>query len=129
MEQTSSPILVRHEGEAPSERSACGWRRLLISRQDRGQNVAAWVHTVDIDGVRDHYHKIGAEIYYVLEGQGSVVLDGVEHPLYKGSVVYVPPGVIHGARGRMRVLVIGIPDISPEDQFFPPDSADAPIGR
>lgn len=93
---------------------------MLISRQDREQNVAAWVHTVDIDGAREHYHKTGTEIYYVLEGEGNVVLDGVEHPLYKGSIVHIPPGVVHGARGRMRVLVVGIPDISPEDLFFPP---------
>lgn len=93
---------------------------MLISRQDRDQNVAAWAHTVDIDGAREHYHKIGTEIYYVLEGEGSVVLDGVEHPLYKGSIVHIPPGVVHGAKGRMRVLVIGIPDISPDDLFFPP---------
>jgi quercetin dioxygenase-like cupin family protein len=36
----------------------------------------------------------------------------------KGSIVHIPPGVIHGARGRMRVLVIGVPDIAEDDLFF-----------
>ena len=109
--------LVRHEADVPRERSTCGWRHLLISRQDR--NVAAWVHAVDIDGAEEHFHRVGTEIYYVLEGEGTVVLDGEAHAVSAGSVVHIPPGVVHGARGRMRVLVVGIPDISEEDLFFP----------
>ncbi len=119
MKQTSSSTIVRHEAEVPRERSTCGWRHLLLSRQDRGRDIAAWAHAVDIDGARAHYHKIATEIYYVLEGQGSVVLDGTEHPVDKGSIVHIPPGVVHGAKGRMRVLVIGIPDIGEDDLFFP----------
>jgi mannose-6-phosphate isomerase-like protein (cupin superfamily) len=119
MPQISSATLVRHEADAPRERSTCGWRHLLISRQDRDLDIAAWAHAVDIDGAREHYHKVGTEIYYVLDGEGSVKLDGVEHPVCKGSIVHIPPGVVHGANGRMRVLVIGIPDISEDDLFFP----------
>jgi len=26
---------------------------------------------------------------------------------------------VHGARGRMRVLVVGVPDIAEDDLFFP----------
>jgi quercetin dioxygenase-like cupin family protein len=74
---------------------------------------------VDIDGAREHYHKQATELYYVLEGEGTVILDGHEHPVCKGSLVHIPAGVIHGARGRMRVLVVGIPDISDGDLFFP----------
>ena len=66
---------------------------------------------------------MGTELYYVLDGEGSVMLDGVEHPVRTGSIVHSPPGVVHGARGRMRVLVVGIPDISDEDLFFPDDQA------
>ena len=110
-------LLVRHEGETPRERSTCGWRDLLISRQD--QNVSAWAHAVDIDGARLHYHKRATELYYVLEGEGMVSLDGEEHSVRKGSIVHIPPGVVHGAKGRMRVLVVGIPDISDGDLFFP----------
>jgi quercetin dioxygenase-like cupin family protein len=113
----SGTTLIRHEDSAPRERSTCGWRHLLISRQD--SEVAAWAHAVDIDGARLHYHKIATELYYVLEGGGTVVLDGVEHEVRKGSIVHIPPGVVHGARGRMRVLVVGIPDISEGDLFFP----------
>jgi hypothetical protein len=47
--------LIRHEGEAPRERSTCGWRHLLISRQDAESHPAAWAHVVDIDGARLHF--------------------------------------------------------------------------
>lgn len=114
-----SATLVRHEEESPKERSTCGWRHLLISRQDRDQNVAAWAHAVDIDGAREHYHKRSTELYYVLEGEGTVTLDGVERAVRKGSIVHIPPGVVHGAKGRVRVLVVGIPDIADDDLFFP----------
>lgn len=118
--KTSNPrILVRHEGDSPKERSTCGWRHLLISRQDRDAGVAAWAHAVDIDGARAHFHKRSTELYYVLEGEGTVTLDGVEHAVRKGSLVHIPPGVIHSARGRVRVLVVGIPDIADDDLFFP----------
>ena len=109
--------LVRHEGSVPRERSTCGWRDRLISREDA--DVAAWVHAVDIDSARNHYHKRATELYYVLEGEGVVILDGQEHAVHKGSLVHIPPGVVHGARGRMRVLVTGIPDIADDDIFFP----------
>lgn len=39
-------ILVRHQGQTPRERSTCGWRDRLISRED--SRVAAWAHAVDI---------------------------------------------------------------------------------
>jgi mannose-6-phosphate isomerase-like protein (cupin superfamily) len=116
-ESPSKAALVRHEADAPRERSTCGWRHLLVSRQDT--DVAAWAHAVDIDGACEHYHRRATELYYVLEGAGIVLLDGVEQPVTKGSLVHIPPGVVHGARGRMRVLVVGIPDISDDDLFFP----------
>ena len=113
----STSVLIRHEETAPRERSTCGWRHLLVSRHD--DNVAAWAHAVDIDGAKLHYHKIATELYYVLEGEGTILLDDEEHPIQKGSIVHIPPGVVHGARGRMRVLVVGIPDISDDDLYFP----------
>ena len=38
--------------------------------------------------------------------------------LRKGSMVHIPPGVVHGAVGKMRVLVVGIPDIDDSDVYY-----------
>ena len=116
-----STPLIRHEGHTPRERSTCGWRDRLISREDESLHPAAWAHAVDIDGAKPHYHKRSTELYYVLDGGGTVSLDGTEHEVKKGSLVHIPPGVVHGAKGRMRVLVVGIPDIA-DDDYFPVES-------
>jgi mannose-6-phosphate isomerase-like protein (cupin superfamily) len=39
-----------------------------------------------------------AEVYRVLEGTGVVVLDGAEHAVTGGSVVFVPGDTEHGIR-------------------------------
>jgi mannose-6-phosphate isomerase-like protein (cupin superfamily) len=109
--------LIRHEGDCARERSTCGFRDRLISHEDAAAKPAAWAHAVDIDGARPHYHRRATELYYVLEGEGFVMLYGEEHAVRKGSIVHIPPGVIHGARGRMRVLVVGIPNIAEDDYF------------
>ncbi len=125
MGDESWATLVRHEGEAPRERSTCGWRDRLISREDAGR-VAAWAHAVDIDGAREHYHRRSAELYYVLEGEGQVILDGRTVEVRKGTMVHIPPGVIHGARGRMLVLVVGVPDFAVVDLYFPDEEEQQP---
>jgi mannose-6-phosphate isomerase-like protein (cupin superfamily) len=120
-EQTAAALpkrtLIRHEGCTARERSTCGWRDRLISREDVAEQPAAWAHAVDIDGARLHYHRRSTELYYVLDGSGVVLLNGAEYDVRKGSIVHIPPGVVHGARGRMRVLVVGIPDIAEDDYF------------
>src|ERR1051325_10292233 len=90
--QASSRCLVRHQGNTPRERSTCGGGDRLISSKAVGPAPAAWAHAVDIDGARLHYHKRSTELYYVLEGSGSVILDGVEQAVSKGSLVHIPPG-------------------------------------
>ncbi len=120
-ENTVSPkleVVVRHEGEAPRERSSCGWRHRLLSRED-GDSLVAWAHAVDIDGAKLHFHKEATELYYVLSGEGSVTLDGIKTPVRAGSIVQIPPGVVHGAKGKMRVLVVGVPHMREDDLYFP----------
>ena len=109
--------MIRHEDEAPRERSTCGWRNRLISHSD--EDVAACVHVVDIDGTEEHFHKRATELYYVLEGSGKVVLDGKEQEVRPGTMVHIPAGVVHGAIGQMRVLGIGKPDIDDSDVYYP----------
>ena len=114
---TTDAVIVRHQGDTPRERSACGWRDRLISREDAHLSPAAWAHAVDIDGAKPHYHKRSTELYYVLEGQGQVTVDGTSYSVSKGSIVHIPPGKVHSAQGQMRVLVVGIPDVSEDDYF------------
>lgn len=110
-------LIIRHEEDSLKEPSACGHRYRLLSKDDAG--LAAWAHAVEIDGAEPHYHKKTTEIYYVLEGQGTVILDDKEEQVQKGTIIQIPPGVIHGAVGKMKVLVVGIPDIDDSDIYYP----------
>jgi len=106
--------LVRHPSAVSEPGSACD---RLIDRQDDGQ-VAAWARTIESPETRQHYHRQSAELHYVLAGQGLMHLDGRAHEVQAGSLVHVPPGVIHSASGAMRVLVVGVPFIAEEDTFY-----------
>ena len=110
-------LIIRHEEDSLKEPSASGCRYRLLSKDDTG--LAAWAHAVEIDGAEPHYHKKTTELYYVLEGQGTVILDDKEEQVQKGTIIHIPPGVIHGAVGKMKVLVVGIPDIDDSDIYYP----------
>ena len=70
----------------------CGAIRCLIEESDL---AAAEVHHVKIQDAKLHYHKKTDEIYYIIEGEGKLVLDDEEVAVKKGVVVYVPRGVKH----------------------------------
>ena len=45
--------------------------------------------------IREHTHAANKEIIHVLEGRGIARLDGVEHPIERGSTIYIGPGRRH----------------------------------
>ena len=46
--------------------------------------------------VEEHVHNVQEQVYYVLEGEGLLMLDGEEHLMRPHDYVWVPPGVVHG---------------------------------
>ena len=38
-----------------------------------------------------------AEIYYIVQGHGTVTLDGADYPASAGTAVYIPGGTEHGS--------------------------------
>src|SRR6476659_8601326 len=98
--------MMRHKNEVTPWAETCGQIRPLIEEKD---GAAAEVHHLEITDAKLHYHKRTDEIYYVLEGNGKMVLDGQEIDLQKDVVVYVPRGVKHRAWGKLKVLVVCIP--------------------
>ena len=99
-------FLRRDPAEVVPWAETCGQIRPLIEEKD---GAAAEVHHVEIDNARLHYHERTDEVYYVIDGQGTMVLDDEQIELHKGVVVYVPRGVKHKAIGRLTVLTVCIP--------------------
>ena len=102
----AAKFLRRDPAEVEPWAETCGQIRPLIDESD---GAAAEVHHVEIQGAKLHYHEQTDEIYYVIEGEGTMVLDDEEIELRKGVVVYVPRGVKHKAIGRLTVLTVCIP--------------------
>jgi mannose-6-phosphate isomerase-like protein (cupin superfamily) len=103
---TQTAFLRRDPRDVEPWRETCGQIRCLIEEKDQ---AAAEVHHVQIEDARLHYHERTDEVYYVIDGQGRMVLDDDEVELHAGVVVYVPRGVRHKAIGRLTVLTVCIP--------------------
>lgn len=43
------------------------------------------------------------ELWYVIEGEAQVAIDGVEHPVEGGDLIVLDPWVEHGLRTESRV--------------------------
>lgn len=70
--------IARFDEIAPVE-CPCGLARRAFATPD---NSVATVHQVEIRAeARVHYHKTMTEIYVVLEGEGSMELDGSVFPV------------------------------------------------
>jgi mannose-6-phosphate isomerase-like protein (cupin superfamily) len=104
--KTAAKYLRRDPAEVEPWAETCGQIRPLIEADDE---AAAEVHHVEIDHARLHYHKQTDEVYYIIDGRGTMILDDEEIELHKGMVVYVPRGVKHKAIGKLVVLTVCIP--------------------
>lgn len=96
----------------------CGISRRVITAED---NDVASVHVTDISkDSQVHWHKNLSEIYYVLEGEGVLELDGDTIPASPGTMALIKPGTRHRARGSLRILVVVIPPFDPADEYLEP---------
>jgi mannose-6-phosphate isomerase-like protein (cupin superfamily) len=103
---TAARFLRRDPAEVEPWAETCGQIRPLIEERD---GAAAEVHHVEIRDAKLHYHEKTDEVYYVIDGQGTMVLDDEVIELHRGVVVYVPRGVKHKAIGALTVLTVCIP--------------------
>ena len=102
----AAKFLRRDPAEVTPWAETCGQIRPLIEASDE---AAAEVHQVEIDHAKLHYHKQTDEVYYVINGRGTMTLDDDTVELHPGVVVYVPRGVKHKADGKLTVLLVCIP--------------------
>ncbi len=97
-------------------RCPCGFARRAFATSD---NPLATMHVVDIQAdSRAHYHKRMTEIYFVLEGQGQMELDGSLIPIKPHTAIFVKPGCRHRAIGKLKILNVPIPAFDESDEWF-----------
>ncbi|MCK5734711.1 MAG: cupin domain-containing protein [Candidatus Latescibacteria bacterium] len=95
---------------------SCGLSRRAFVSPD---NPVATLHMVDIsEHSRAHYHKKMTEIYLILEGEGTMELDGDRIPVKPLTAIFIKPGCRHRAVGKMRIVNVPVPAFDPEDEWF-----------
>ena len=114
-ERIAAKPIIRRLDDIETVRGICGFRRSMITADDT--DVANVSHLV-IDDSKEHYHREMTEFYYVLHGDGEMVLDGDSTPIREGDLVLIPPGVRHTSEGDMQVLIFGVPPQETEDIYF-----------
>ena len=103
---TATHFLRRDPADVKPWTETCGQIRCLVEEKD---GAAGEVHHVEIHDAKLHVHHRTDEFYYIISGQGTMVLDDEEIELHAGVVVYIPRGVKHKAKGNLTVLTVCIP--------------------
>ncbi len=102
--------------DIPEVPCPCGQTRRAFT--DDADGIAS-LHLVTTQGeARSHFHKKMTEIYYFLEGEGEMELDGVGYSVRPGTAVLIKPGCRHRAIGKMKFINIPVPAFDPEDEWF-----------
>jgi len=109
-------FMIENFDEVEPTRCPCGWSKRAFATPD---NQTATMHVVKIEeDSKVHYHRKMTEIYFVLEGEGHIELDGEIHPLKPMTSVFIKPGCRHRAVGNLKILNVPIPAFDPEDEYF-----------
>jgi len=67
-----------------------------------------------------HYHKLSEEFYFILEGTGTMEINGEERQVQPGDAILISPGAWHQitASTQLRLLCCCAPPYSHEDTLF-----------
>ena len=108
--------LVAQLDEIPTINCPCGFTRRAFT-EDADQRATLHLLDVQKDALL-HYHKKITEVYFILEGEGYLELDGEQVPVKPMTGILIKPGCRHRAVGKLRVSIIAIPAFDPEDEWF-----------
>lgn len=93
-------------------------KRFSLARPADLDRIAS-LHITNIAAdARMHYHKRLTEIYYILEGEGQMELDGECHGVGPGDAILIKPGCRHRAVGKLQALIVPVPAFDPADEWF-----------
>ena len=79
------------------------------------------IHVTEIrEDAQTHYHRKLTETYFILEcgPDAGMELDGKRLDVKPGRSVVIPPGIRHRAVGKMKVLIVVLPEFDPADEWF-----------
>ncbi len=108
--------MIAQMDEMATQPCPCGFTRRAFVAPG---NKVATLHLLDVQAdAQRHYHKNLTEIYFILEGEGWLELDGEQVRVKPMTAVMIKPGCRHRAIGKLRIAVVPIPAFDPADEWF-----------
>ncbi len=69
-----------------------------------------------------HYHRLSEEFYFILDGSGTMEINGESKPVKSGDAILIPPGAWHqitaNAQSPLKLLCCCAPPYSHDDTYF-----------
>ena len=72
--------------------------RTLFGADVRTPDFTVGVTELEVGGWLGHHRHEPSEIYYVLSGEGTLSIDGKDHPVRTRTAAYIPSNSEHGIR-------------------------------
>lgn len=115
-------IIRQRDAQAPFTTKDGSTIRSLLDRANAPVEKQSLAEaTLPAGGATDrHYHKLSEEFYYVLEGVGTMEVEGREAEVGPGDAILIPADAWHQIRARepMRFLCCCAPPYAHEDTYF-----------
>lgn len=112
----------KYEEQVPFTTKDGSTIRSLLDRANAPvENQSLAEATIPAGGATErHYHGVSEEFYYILEGSGTMEIDGTEKRVGPGNAILIPAGAWHQitAEEGLRFLCCCAPPYSHEDTFF-----------
>lgn len=88
--------LVAEESWADSMRGTVRWKTLLSAGLTPTESMVCGIAIMSAgDSFAPHSHP-DPEIYFGIEGEADVIIDGTVHRLKPGVALFIPGGAVHG---------------------------------
>lgn len=78
--------------------------KVLVSPIEGWQDHVMRVIEVEVGGYTTKHSHPWPHINYILEGEGSLMMNGEEHPVVSGSYAFIPDGTLHQFRNVGTVM-------------------------
>jgi mannose-6-phosphate isomerase-like protein (cupin superfamily) len=86
---------------------------LMGGERTDGQYAAVVIYTVPGGGPPPHIHHDCSEMFYMLDGELTAVIDGKAHLLRAGACAHIPKGAVHSFKNTGSVPARHLVVISP----------------
>ncbi len=113
-------VVIRDASVIKPEKSACG-KIFPLSSADDFNEVNLAIAEINAPTI-PHFHKKRTEFYFVLNGEGKLIIAGsrTPHKMKKEVLVIIPPNIVHYTipRTPLKVMTVSTPAWTKEDEHI-----------